>query len=394
MKRIIWLSLLLFIAACSGGDYNYAIIDEVGRDSSFSKINLKENEPGPMNLSELVKRNEYIPLETSPDCLIGAVDKLIMTEDRIILMDKEIAKSLFVFDTAGKFLFKLKKQLGAPGEFTDLTDVTIDEKDSTIYLLSSRQQLLFAYDMHGHFKKTIHLPPYIDNVESLGKGDFLLTREGHNFSDRLGESRMMILTKRGSLEKGWFTNSLNDHISLDANMPIVPSAGSNFSFIRPFENLIYSFNRKDRDIKVKYQVDLGNTDLQELKESKNFDQLKKYRSKHGFVLGGMIDMNKYLYFPFYEKNSIHFYFKDKIRGKEHIIDNIVNDLDYIVTYPFQYGNDEYLASVLPTGSLIELSQAAKEHNESATDKKVEKLISFAENVDELDNPIIVKYYLN
>ena len=47
-----------------------------------------------------------IPLETNRDCLIGEIDKLEIKDARIYVTD-DMAKSVFVFDMAGKFMSKV-----------------------------------------------------------------------------------------------------------------------------------------------------------------------------------------------------------------------------------------------------------------------------------------------
>ena len=48
--------------------------------------------------SMLYKSVKIIPLETNQSCLIGSIDKIQVVDNYILIMDAEIAKSLYVFD--------------------------------------------------------------------------------------------------------------------------------------------------------------------------------------------------------------------------------------------------------------------------------------------------------
>ena len=63
------------------------------------------------------KLNKHIVLETTPESTIGTIDKLIVRENKIYIMDKEITKSLFVFSIEGKFLYKINRAGRGPGEY-------------------------------------------------------------------------------------------------------------------------------------------------------------------------------------------------------------------------------------------------------------------------------------
>lgn len=57
--------------------------------------------------STLYDTISYIKLETNPNCIIGVMDKLIFINNKFVIVDKSVAKSIFLFDSNGKFINKI-----------------------------------------------------------------------------------------------------------------------------------------------------------------------------------------------------------------------------------------------------------------------------------------------
>ena len=66
-------------------------------------------------LSSYIDSVEYIALETHPDGLFNMVEKLVVQDDKIFILDFRNCKQVFVFDTTGKFLFPVGALGRAPG---------------------------------------------------------------------------------------------------------------------------------------------------------------------------------------------------------------------------------------------------------------------------------------
>ena len=64
-------------------------------------------------------------------------------------MDKHIAKGLFVFDLKGVFLYKIGSIGSGPGEFTAISDFTIDTDKGVVYTLDNNTQIVHAYQLQN-----------------------------------------------------------------------------------------------------------------------------------------------------------------------------------------------------------------------------------------------------
>ena len=105
------------------------------------------------SMSEIVEDINYIPLETTSDCLLkggqtSLTDKYIFTETDGVL---------FMFTREGKFLRRINTIGQGPGE-CDLRDFGIDEQSQLIHLFDNWSLSIKTYDFNGHFQNEIKNP--------------------------------------------------------------------------------------------------------------------------------------------------------------------------------------------------------------------------------------------
>ena len=70
----------------------------------YDTINTKQ-----VKLEQIVNNCSFVKLETNSNCLIGSIDKLIFADSLIIIVDKTIAKTIYVFDSTGHFKNKVSR---------------------------------------------------------------------------------------------------------------------------------------------------------------------------------------------------------------------------------------------------------------------------------------------
>lgn len=122
-KRIIWsLICLLQLLACTQKQN-----DETPELQELS-VNL-DDEMISIQFSELIKEKpQFIFLETNENSLIGKIDKVVITEKYIYILDTFIAGAIFIFDKEGKFIKKLSSQGEGPNQYIKPTDILVEEE--------------------------------------------------------------------------------------------------------------------------------------------------------------------------------------------------------------------------------------------------------------------------
>jgi hypothetical protein len=97
-------------------------------------IDPDSRQTGKLSLNDMVESIEYIPLETTDDCLLRTVKSFILS-DNYILHDQ--GNKFFLFSRSGRFVAQIGNRGGGPGEFYNARSLHIDEKSKQVILYES-----------------------------------------------------------------------------------------------------------------------------------------------------------------------------------------------------------------------------------------------------------------
>jgi hypothetical protein len=95
-----------------------------------------------VNLSDIGTSLEYIPLETSPDLIIGTLNKVVLYNEHLFVSDNN---QIFLFDSGGNFVRKIGQKGAGPGEYTS-TNFYIDFHNDLLYVVAPRKVKCFDFD--------------------------------------------------------------------------------------------------------------------------------------------------------------------------------------------------------------------------------------------------------
>lgn len=129
-KEILYVLLTIFSVACTStkkeqqgaeiGDVISILITDMETDNGM--------------LSDFADEIKMIPLEFSDDCILGQIDKVVMSDSCIFIMENENQKGIYVFDHIGKYLYRIGSHGQGPEEFVELSDFSLNEEERLIYL--------------------------------------------------------------------------------------------------------------------------------------------------------------------------------------------------------------------------------------------------------------------
>ncbi len=168
MKRSVLLFLCFIMLSCSKTG------EPVG---NLDIINVDINEMS--SIDEFVcGGSKYICLDSSENCLIEKVDKVMISQDTLFVMDRS-RRTVFVFSANdGRFINKISKTGRGPGEYVDLSDCDIWR--GLIYILSYPDQKLNVYSPKGELIKGIELPNQYSKLKVVDEGKVWLYAENSN----------------------------------------------------------------------------------------------------------------------------------------------------------------------------------------------------------------------
>ncbi|GHU61209.1 hypothetical protein FACS1894123_00230 [Bacteroidia bacterium] len=145
---------MLLLFSCSGPaiDNRYTVPAYEGLETKFQEIEdsdkIKAEQividgRGGFPIDHFFKKIDYIKLETTDNNLIGEISQIVFTDNRIIVVDNEKAKSVFVFDMNGNYQFQVGRMGNGPGEYVSIKNVLF---------VPEKHQIL----IHDGPKKTVH----------------------------------------------------------------------------------------------------------------------------------------------------------------------------------------------------------------------------------------------
>ena len=151
-----------FLFSCSG-----SVKEILSDDSSCKELvaDLKSDEYE--EIDKILSIEDYIKLETKENCFIGTISKLIVTDSEIIVIDKKIANSVYVFNKDGSFRTKISERGRGPQEYLVISDVFLINDDKEICITDFEHERIQVFDCYGKYLRTIKNMTWFRAMESL-----------------------------------------------------------------------------------------------------------------------------------------------------------------------------------------------------------------------------------
>lgn len=144
----------------------YLIIDIDGEEMGYTA-------------SDLFESGRVVYLETTTDSHIASIDRIICDSRYIYILDSRL-QAVFIFDQDGKYIEKIKNIGRGPGEYIQLSDITIDD-NGNIILLSNNPEKLIVLNVEGKVIRQISLDnTYMDMA--YGQSTFVFSNSPYSKS--------------------------------------------------------------------------------------------------------------------------------------------------------------------------------------------------------------------
>lgn len=146
-------------------------------------------------LLDMVGQVDYIKLDSSEP--IGEISKMVVTRDKIFILDAHIAQQIFVFNKTGKLLFRIKNKGRGPKEYISIWDMQVDTIRNEILLNDAlaRSYLYFSADDGQFIRREKGIANcYVARIDSLYVN---LQNNGQDFNDE--ENWAILITDKDSV---------------------------------------------------------------------------------------------------------------------------------------------------------------------------------------------------
>ena len=172
-NKIYLLTILLTLASCNGGssDQVFPAINKVEDHIKIIKIPkeiLSSNKKKVLfDPSLVVKDFDLVALETTPEALVGNIDELFFDDEKIFVIDRRVAKSIFIFKQNGEFISKIDRVGRGPTEYFEIWDATIDKSQKHIIIEDLEGRKFQYYDYKGDYLFKKKMPFLFTSFEVL-----------------------------------------------------------------------------------------------------------------------------------------------------------------------------------------------------------------------------------
>lgn len=258
--------IILLLIACKSKTTN--------KDNNVTIENISISNSSKLGYS-IVDTVTYIPLVENDNFLFSSISKLIIKEDKILILDLLGSNSLLCFDNLGTFLFKVGRQGAGPGEYTKLWD--FDVSNSNIYLYDRGKKQMLIYDLDGNFVKTKKSGFRGDSFKLLNNNDFIfsLAKEGK-------EGPLLVLTDNNLKIKKTYLSYSSENNDDKFNYNLFQTTGNIFLYNKSVNDTVYSFNMENGEMGKALVFDFGKRTVpDELKNS--YDKLSEVRGLHNYI---------------------------------------------------------------------------------------------------------------
>ena len=200
-------------------------------------------------ISEYASSIEYIPLETSDDCLIGDEFSLIVASQDIFVHEFSDQK-IYRFDRNGKFLNSIGKKGQGPGEYTCIYSIYIDESTHECFLLDTFSGNVLVYDYDGTYKRKIHVPIAPCRMTKMGNNYVMV-----QYLLDVSTCEMVLVTPEGKLLKEYSRNDGKKY-GFSIFLPFLFTSNDAVYYKSHLSEYIYSIDEKLKRKKA-YWINLG-----------------------------------------------------------------------------------------------------------------------------------------
>lgn len=145
----------LILSACKSRDEAVRVENHNGQELYVCDYFKVKDTQVTLKLSDMVDSLEIIKLENDSNAMIGYSNVYLSENYMLLRPDRKSPVKLFT--RQGKYLNDIGVVGRGPGEYTTVYDMQIDEKRGMVYFLPWTTNVLYCYDLKGHFRSAMPL---------------------------------------------------------------------------------------------------------------------------------------------------------------------------------------------------------------------------------------------
>jgi hypothetical protein len=402
----IWLSVVLLISCNDVSKKNtltiFKDIHSEDYESNVEELALSNNNPKLISVlntqdlvySELFDTITYIKLSNEPEALVGVIDKIVLGDSCVYILDRYKTKSIKKFSLKGDLLSAIGNRGEGPEEYIEPTDFIVYENEVIVY--DQFKSDLKYYDLDGHLKHRKKLPFLFLKLALFSSNHYVFQAvdadNDHlqsivNYSIFESDSTF-VLNKRG------FYRPKNLYVSLMDNN--FYQKKDKILYHPTYNDTIYSISQ-DNHINIEYVFNFQGKKIlpikYQLQENRRESIKIQDTDEYVFFSGSFVPTKNYLYFQYSIKHAVYQGIYSNKTNKLIVGHNLVNDMNAF----FQFSNiltsteDDVLVGYTQTEGIEDNFKRLP--REEWVNAFGEDFIKEIEVIKDEDNPILLFFKL-
>ncbi|QZT38470.1 6-bladed beta-propeller [Halosquirtibacter xylanolyticus] len=319
----------------------------------------------------IIHADEYLALETNEDCVVGNIDKLIAYDNKIYILDREVAESIFIYDNYGRFISKISNKGKGLGEYLMIDDFLIDDQNGEIRILDLDQGKIICYD-DNRFIREVEIDNEFCFIENFGDhiigiNDYCGTKD-----DCYG---VLVLDKNLNVERKLAPFTKNDHRVLWELRKPVYKDQSGVYITEAFSNVIHRMD-KDFNYEPYVYIDFGkeafHLDKNDVDRKTYLKELSK--TDKAFLVDYFMKNNHFTFFEFFYQQSMTYCFYSDNNPHEIMLTHSLQDANGVVYTPI-YMDEDYMYCMVKASNFMKEGSGYKQK---------------VGDIDLMNNPILAK----
>jgi len=199
----------------------------------------------------LIDKLWTIQLETNDDILIKHCDRILAHDRKIIILDRD-QQVVFIFNMKGHFLTKIDKQGKGPGEYISVEGMHINN-DGLIVLHDAPNKKNLLFNTNGEYvDKSNTYVNIFNNQMELDNGDYAYyTGKKYSENEKVRNSTITIVSDKKL--NCYLPNHEDVEIKIRTTDSYLFRGGMKIYFYKPFSPFIYQITN-DNELIAKYGI--------------------------------------------------------------------------------------------------------------------------------------------
>lgn len=364
-------------------------------------VNIPPSNSTTFDYNKNLKDIYFVKLETTEKSRIPGIDKLLLTRNRIVAVDFNISRTVYIFDSSGRFVNNItadKSFDNTRDAVSNFLDVTYDYTSDEIVLHDQMNCRSFYFNTDGHYIKRTKEYLYFANFVNLKNTDkyvYINAFGGNDHIPILKNSSLYIGKKNTEIVYTATDAIKNMRTDVNYRINLNPSFNNSNAkvFYTPeFSDTVYQIDADPVNVSAKLVIHFPGTDINtKIKASKRegiqeYIRLLNMNSYYSFKGEVFCNNDSVYYIATYKKGVAGYFYSERtntIIGGNLVSTVLSKDSAQIegYRYPITSFND-YFVSVLAFPDFGKSKWLCSE-----------KLSIVEKGVKPTDNPILAFYKL-